>query len=187
MQIEMAENGAEARLPAHRWISDLCKVDSGMKRCLKYIGFIMPWFVLSACWQLPDNFSSLPLDGKVQAYATRFKRGGAPNSRAEDLIARHGYAAAEAMVPYILGKRGIPPFIAIKIVWDVEWRGCNLRGSAAEEALKSLEKHHPQADEQTAAEAALEAIHSGRHSAPASEQLPVEVCRPLGASRKSNP
>jgi hypothetical protein len=134
---------------------------------------------LSACWHLPSDFPSLPLDQKVEAYATRFRRGGARNSRAEALIAGHGYAAAEAMAHYVLGQRGIPPFVAINIIWDVQLRGCDLRGSRAEEALKRLEKMHPQADEQTAAEAALEAISSVRHSAPAAEQLPAEKCTRL--------
>jgi hypothetical protein len=135
--------------------------------------------VLSACWRLPSDFSSLSLDKKVEAYATRFKRGGARNSRAEALIVEHGYAAAEAMVPYILGKRGIPPFVAINIVWDIQYRGCDLQGSEAAKALTNLlKKGQPQANERVAAEAALRAIDSGTHNAPASEQLPAEVCRP---------
>jgi hypothetical protein len=135
---------------------------------------------LLGCWRLPENFSSLPLEDKVQAYARRFRLGGARDSRAEDLIAAHGYAAAEAMVPYIKRAKGeIPPFAAINIVWDVQLRGCDLRGSAASIALQELLRSgHPRVDEQHAAEAALEAIASVLHSAPVAEQLSVEACKP---------
>jgi hypothetical protein len=135
--------------------------------------------MFSACWRLPEDFPALPLDEKVKAYATRFKRGGARDSRAEELIVAHGYAAAEAMAPYISGKEGIPPFVAINIVWDVQYRGCDLRGGVAYKALRRLlEEGHPQVDERGAAKVALEAIASGRHNAPASEQLPADTCRP---------
>jgi len=135
---------------------------------------------VSACWRLPQRFSSLPLDQKVEAYSVRFKYGGARSLQADNLIAGHGYSAATAMIPYISGKKsGIPPFVAINIVWDVQMKGCDLRGSVAEEALRTLlETQNSQADEQVAAQAALEAIVSGRHSAPASEQLSAEKCSP---------
>jgi hypothetical protein len=94
--------------------------------------------MLLGCWRLPSDFSSLPLDKKVEAYAGLFKRGGARKSRADHLIAGHGYAAAEAMVPYVRGHGGIPPFVAINIVWDVQYRGCNLQNSSAERALRQF-------------------------------------------------
>jgi hypothetical protein len=83
------------------------------------------------------------------------------------------------MVPYIKGEKGeIPPFAAINIVWDVQLRGCDLRGSAASIALQEfLRSGRPRVDEQHAAEGALDAIASVLHSAPASEQLPVEACK----------
>jgi hypothetical protein len=139
--------------------------------------------VLLGCWRLPKEFPSLPLDKKVEAYASLFRRGGAPKSRAEHLIASHGYAAAEAMVPYIHGQGGIPPFVAINIVWDVQYRGCDLRDSSAERALRQLlEKGYPQVDERGAAEATLSMIASGKHGAPASELLSAEACLPTKKS-----
>jgi hypothetical protein len=135
--------------------------------------------IVLGCWRLPSDFPSLPLDKKVEAYAGLFKRGGARRSWADDLIAGHGYAAAEAMVPYVRGQGGIPPFVAINIVWDVQYRGCNLQNSSAERALRQLlEKGHPQVDERGAAQAALSMIASGKHGAPASELLPAEACIP---------
>jgi hypothetical protein len=147
-------------------------------RLMAMVVFVLMCQVLSACWWLPSDFSTRPLQGKVKAYATRFRHGGARSSRAEELIVSHGYAAAEAMAPYISGEPGIPPFVAINIVWDVQYKGCDLRDSEADRALRNLlEKGHPQLDERGAAVATLKAIASGKHSAPPSEQLPADVCR----------
>jgi hypothetical protein len=135
--------------------------------------------VLICCWKLPNNFASLPLGQKIDAYASRFKDGGARDYNAEELISAHGFSAAEAMAPYISGRGGISPFIAINIAWDVQSRGCDLRGSAAEDAMKHLLlTGRPQADERVAAEAALRAIINVKHSSPASRQLSVDACRP---------
>ena len=134
----------------------------------------------SACWRLPSDFASLPLNQKVLAYEHRFKMGGARSSEADDLIVRHGYSAAQAMAPYVRGERGgIPPFIAINIIWDVQLGGCDLQHSPAEEALRHLLSHgNPQADERLVAEKALAWIEGNRHSAVASVQLPPSVCQP---------
>jgi hypothetical protein len=135
--------------------------------------------IFSGCWRLPKDFPELSLDRKIEVYARHFRHGGARESHAEDLIADHGYAAAEAMVPYLHGKAGIPPFVAINIIWDVQYRGCNLRSSSAEEALRQLlAKGQAQADERGAAQSALQAVASGQHGAPASEELSAEACRP---------
>src|SRR4051812_37051195 len=107
--------------------------------------------ISSGCWRLPENFSSLPLKEKVAIYENRLKHGGARDYDAEELIAAHGYSAAESMVPYIAGKGGISPFIAVNIAWDVQSRGCDLRGSAAAEAMQSLlVRGHSQPDERIA-------------------------------------
>src|ERR1700744_4926815 len=83
---------------------------------------------LAACWRLPSDFAFLPLDQQVHAYEHRFKLGGARSLEADDMIVRHGYSAAQAMVPYVRGERGgIPPFVAINIIWDVQIGGCDLR------------------------------------------------------------
>lgn len=142
--------------------------------------FLIFWALLSACWQLPSNFASLSLDDKVRSYESRFKRGGARNYRAEDLIISHGYGAAEAMAPHISGeKKGIPRFVALSIVRKVQLRGCDLRKSQALITIRNfLNKNHAQADERTAAEISLESIVNGLHSAPAAERLPAKVCDP---------
>lgn len=138
---------------------------------------------LTACWQLPRDFAELPLEEKVAAYSSRFVRGGGRSFYAEDLIAAHGYDAAEAMVPYITGgKKGILKFVAINIIWDVQSRGCDLRGSKAEQALKELRQTQGlQRDLSTAAEEALESIAMSRHSDSSSKPLPPGVCRPTAA------
>jgi hypothetical protein len=133
----------------------------------------------SGCWRLPKDFPEFSLDRRIDVYASHFRHGGARESHAEDLIAAHGYAAAEAMVPYLHGKAGIPPFVAINLIWDFQYRGCNLRSSSAVEALRQLlAKDQAQTDERGAAQAALQAVVSGKHGASASEELSAEACRP---------
>lgn len=138
---------------------------------------------LVACWKLPGDFAALPLDEKMEAYGRRFERGGGRSFYAEDLIVVHGYEAAEAMVPYITGeKEGILKIIAIDILWDVQSRGCDLRGSKAEKALRQLTKEQElRRDLSAAAEGALESIAMGRHTQASSKPLPPEVCRPTSA------
>lgn len=123
----------------------------------------------------------MPLNKKVDAYESRFRRGGARSIYAENIIVENGYSAAEAMVPYIRGdKTGIPKFVAINIVWDVQSRGCDLRSSASVVAIRDLlQKGRARADEAIAAEGALDAIVDNRHSSAASRGLPADVCRPL--------
>ena len=95
---------------------------------------------LIACWGLPEDFSSLTLDKKIDAYERHLRWGGGINyNNARSWIAWHGHEAAERMVPYIRQeKRGLPLLEALAIVWDVSARGCDLRGSAVESALKDL-------------------------------------------------
>jgi hypothetical protein len=135
---------------------------------------------LPACWSLPSDFAALPLDEKVDAYSRRFRRGGGRVLDADDLIAAHGYEAAEAMVPFIADRKsGIPRSVAISIVWDVQSRGCDLRGSNAEKSLREvIAIAHAKGDLAIGAEEALDSIINGRHSNAASNPLPPGVCRP---------
>jgi hypothetical protein len=146
-----------------------------MWRCL----FLVACLSLLACWKLPGNFAALPLDEKIEAYGRRFERGGERSFYAEDLISDYGYEAAEAMVPYIVGgKKGLRKNAAIEIIWTVLLRGCNLRGSKAEEALRQLlNEKNLRRDLNAAAEGALESIVMGLHEQ-SSKPLPPEVCRP---------
>jgi hypothetical protein len=149
--------------------------------CLtKFIALTIVSWSLVACWQLPGDFDTLPLERKIEAYRRRFERGGGRSLHAEKLIAAHGYQAAEAMAPYILRKKkGISEFVAINIVWDVQSRGCDLRGSNAETSLKKLMTVKSlRRDLSAAAEGALESIAMGRHSGALLEPLPPGVCRP---------
>lgn len=146
--------------------------------------FLATLFV--ACWQLPKDFAALPLSEKVDVYGARFEHGGARSIYAENLIVLHGYSAAESMVPYIIGrKEGIPKFVAINIVWEVQSRGCDLRSSTAAIAINDLVRGgHAQADEAIAAEGALDAINNNRHSDAASRGLPADVCKPPQEGRR---
>jgi hypothetical protein len=91
-----------------------------MKHLYRHLALMAVSWLFVACWKLPDNFATLPLDEQIEAYGRRFERGGGRSLYAEDLIVAHGYQAAEAMVPYIKGeKNGILKLIAIEIVWDV--------------------------------------------------------------------
>jgi hypothetical protein len=136
---------------------------------------IVCWSLIS-CRELPGDFAALPLDKKIEAYARR----GGRSFYAENLIAAHGYAAAEAMVPYITEeKHGILKINAIDIVWDVQSRGCDLRGSKAEKVLRQLIRDEGvRRDLRTAAEGTLESIEMGRHAQASSKPLPPGVCRP---------
>lgn len=140
---------------------------------------------LLACWKLPGNFATLPLQEKVEAYQNRFQRGGARSFQAEDLIIAHGYEATEAMVPYISRKKsGITPFVAVTIVWKVQLRGCDLRGSAAERAIQELLQNPGiQSNVKTAAEAAVESIVHNLHADLSAEPIPREACKPSSVHR----
>jgi hypothetical protein len=151
-----------------------------MSKSLKLLLASAVCWSLLGCWKLPDNFATLPLRKKIEVYERRFKLGGARSYYAEGLIAAHGSAAAEAMAPYITRERvGISPFVAINVVWDVQTRGCNLRGSSSERALEALLKGgHAQEDEKTAAEGALDSILHDRHEV-GSTPLTSDVCKPV--------
>jgi hypothetical protein len=93
----------------------------------------------SGCGGLPENFGALPLDKQVAAYERNFDRFGGSLIKAQDYISWHGWAAADLMADYIAGRRsGLPQREAIQIIYDVQSRGCSLKGTAAERALKNL-------------------------------------------------
>ena len=131
------------------------------------------------CGGLPDNFETLPLAAKVKAYERHFRMGGRTNLRAELWISWHGKPAAEMMIPYILGeRRGISKSDAIKILWDVQLRGCTLSGSDSERALeKFLKWTQPFDPNFQRAERALDSIRRDSHIAHF-DSLPRGPCNP---------
>jgi hypothetical protein len=108
----------------------------------------------------------LTLEDKVNAYEHHFRSGGAANIEAEMGISWHGYLAAKRMNLYILGKKtGIPRDEAIKIIWDVQMRGCDLRGSEVEGTLQLLLQNGSLPPTTAlAARKTLAAIQEGRHA-----------------------
>jgi hypothetical protein len=112
------------------------------------------------------------------------KGGGERSLYAENLIVAYGYEAAEAMVPFITRKKnGIRQFVAINIIWEIQLRGCDLRGSKAEETLRQLTKDQDlRRDLRAAAEGTLESIVMGRHTDASSKPLPPGVCRPTSGT-----
>lgn len=141
---------------------------------------------LSGCGRLPRDFETLPLDRKIDAYSNRFKWGGRRSLKADKLIAGHGYQAAEAMVPYIKQqKRGIPVYHATSIVWDVQVRGCDLRGSTAEEALRDALKDPDILDyEKRLVATVLAFIAENRHSPSGGPVIPPHLCAPVVRPRR---
>jgi hypothetical protein len=116
---------------------------------------------MSACWLLPSDFASLPLEQKVAAYVRHFHNYGRPSPHARSLISWHGWLAADAMVQYVSGqKKGLPETEAIDIIYAVQVRGCSLRGTAAECAVKSYLARTPKySAEAISAKATLDAIN----------------------------
>jgi hypothetical protein len=115
---------------------------------------------LAGCAELPDDLSSLPVEQQVTAYERYLERGGIPgNEEAISAISRDGYAAAEAMLPYIEERRkGIPLLDAIMIIEDVQLRDCSLRGTEFEASLVAVAQRAADEAVRAAVEAALESI-----------------------------
>jgi hypothetical protein len=92
-----------------------------------------------SCGGLPKNFSSLPLEKQVDAYKTNFARHGGSLIEAQEYISWHGRPAADLMAEYLVGARtGLPKGEAINIIHDIQTRGCSLKGTSAERALKDF-------------------------------------------------
>lgn len=93
---------------------------------------------LVGCGGLPDNFSSLPLEEQVSAYERNFDRYGGPLVEARAHISWHGWQAADLMAEYLMKKRtGLPELEAVRIIHDIQSRGCSLKGTSAERALEA--------------------------------------------------
>jgi hypothetical protein len=108
---------------------------------------------------LPGNFRELSLEQQIQAYEKFFEDGGLSSYEAPGVISSRGYPAAEAMVPYLTGAdEGIPVEEAVYIVWYVQLRGCRLKGTRAEAALRSLASRELEEPLHSTVESALEAI-----------------------------
>jgi hypothetical protein len=95
---------------------------------------------------LPGNFASLPLDAKVRAYAKHLANFGRPRLDARAGISWHGWQAADLMAASLDAKRGaerLPASEALRIIHDVQVRGCNLRGKPAEGAVERFLAREP--------------------------------------------
>jgi hypothetical protein len=141
------------------------------------------------CGGLPADFASLSLDAKIKAYERHFRLGGRSRIRGELWISWHGKPAAEMMIPYILGKKkGIPRGDAIQIVWDVQLRGCSLRGTEAEKVLEEFIKSNKPSDpDYQLAEYTLDSIRSDSHMAGRFDSLPPGPCNKRKGTQRSTP
>lgn len=130
--------------------------------------FILVGGLLFGCGGLPSDFESLPLEEKVAAYEKHFWRGGLPLMEARAHISWHGHDSADLMVSYLEDDgRGIPPREALQIIDQVQLRGCDLKGTAAQSAIEKLllDESLP-SDFRIAAEVALNSIRDGVHLEP---------------------
>jgi hypothetical protein len=123
---------------------------------------------MSSCWGLPEDFPSLSLDGKIKAYEHHLRMGGAPSEFARSYISWHGEPAAQRMIPFLKQtEKGLTRRDALRIIWDVQVRGCDLRGTQAEKALsEALSRGGLRRDEELLAEDALKAIAENSHMRP---------------------
>lgn len=120
---------------------------------------------LSACQGLPADFESLPLVEKIAAYEKYLERVGQPNRTARGLISWHGHPAKDAMVKYVLGEdSGMPRREAILIVQLGQDRGCSLRNTRVEAALRVVATDDAARQlDQNLANQVLESIRLDRH------------------------
>src|SRR5580704_8316507 len=117
---------------------------------------------LSSCWGLPADFSSLPLEKKVEVYSFIMTHHGIPRLEARSWISRHGWATADLMAQYLEGtKTGLPAFEATEIIRLVQTRGCSLQGTRAEKALEHFVMKEPVGSlDYVSASSALEMIRN---------------------------
>lgn len=109
-----------------------------------FLAFAVILGILASCWGLPNNFTSLTLEEKVEAYAHHLNNYGRYDPLARSWISWHGWAAADLMADYLKGsKSGLPKFEAIEIIELVQTRGCSLKGTAAEKALEAFIRTEP--------------------------------------------
>lgn len=102
---------------------------------------------LAACSSLPSNFDSLPLEQKIAAYEQHYSRnllagsllGTGPDEKARLSIAKHGLAAAQAMLPYVRGERqGLPRVEALNIILRAQNESRGLKGTDVEKVLRDF-------------------------------------------------
>lgn len=106
---------------------------------LRRIALLSALLVLGCLGGLPDDFESLPMDEKIDAYAQHLKTAGTPLYDAQNSIARHGYPAAEEMAGFL--EMQDPPLRkseALEIIMRVQLFGCSLKGTVAETAVLSV-------------------------------------------------
>lgn len=137
-------------------------------RWLQALALATAVVILSSCGGLPSDFETLPLGEKVAAHAEHFEGGGTHLVEGRAHISWHGQEAAEAMVGFLVGREGgIPPREALMIIWPVQLRGCDLKGTTAETALQVLLKRDGlDWDLRLAAQDALDSIEDGSHLEP---------------------
>jgi hypothetical protein len=90
------------------------------------------------------------------------------------------------MVPYLENgaRDGIPAYEALTIIWDVQLRGCDLRGTEAARSIERLLTYDDLSpDVRIAAHGALTAIREKKHLAPG--QLSVIKGGPCEAAAAS--
>lgn len=92
---------------------------------------------LVACWGLPANFKGLSLDEKIKVYEHHIHSGGAPRKDACYDIASHGLAAADRIAEFLNGRdTELSIFDQIDILREIQHRGCSLKSTQAEKALR---------------------------------------------------
>jgi hypothetical protein len=132
-------------------------------RCA-FLAFALSAVYALSCRGLPSNFSELPLSEQVATYEKYApgSRGGSLHARVE--IAKHGLAAADAMIPYLREERaGFPREEAMLVILEVQLRGCTLRGTRAHLALMDLRRGSIQPRDLAVAERVLESIELDSH------------------------
>lgn len=123
---------------------------------------LLTFLCIAGCGGLPGDFESLSLEEQVVAYERNFDRKGGPLLEARAHISWHGWRAADLMAEYLVGKRtGLPDLEAIRILHDVQSRGCSLKGTAGERALEAYLTRAPAGSVNAEfARTALEAIRN---------------------------
>lgn len=118
------------------------------------------------CHRFPDDFPSRSLDDKIAFYEYWIAKVGQPSGEARLWISWHGLPAADAMASYLSGRKsGIPKHEALWIIWDVQVRGCSLRGTPAEMAVREYIKTNvSSAPDSRLAVTTLESIDEDYHA-----------------------
>lgn len=132
-----------------------------------------------SCADLPEDFARLSLEEQVRAYEKFFSKGGLSDFTAPSVISSHGYPAAAAMLPYLMGeKEDLPIDAAVEIVGLVQLRGCSLAGTPAAAALKKLDKETSDQELRIQVREVLEDISLDRKTPEALDSLGAASCAP---------